>query len=88
MKKYMGLVKIVHEGMYGTSFEYKTKFSDDLEYLNLWFELYPNREHVVLNNSAELENIYKTLEDLTAVTEDEKKNEENAKKLYKKFMED
>ena len=83
MKKYIGVVKIINEGMYGVSYVYKAKFSDDLDYLYLWFEMYKNSEHIILENDIEKENFYKSLEDLTAVTETE---EEQNMKIYKKFM--
>ena len=87
MKKYIGIVKAINEGMSGVSYKLITKFSNDLEYISLWFELYPNSEHIILNNTKELEDFFFPFEDMIAVNEEDKKEEEKRRVLYKNFME-
>ena len=86
MEKYIGLVKKSEEFMSGVNEKLLVKFYDNLDDMNTWFNLYPDCYHTWLYNSQDLVNLFYTYLDKTPVTLEEKKNEEKAKTLYKKFM--
>ena len=86
MEKYIGLVKKSEEFMSGVNEKLLVKFYDNLDDMNTWFNLYPDCCHTWLYNSQDLVNLFYTYLDKTPVTLEEKKNEEKAKTLYKKFM--
>ncbi len=85
MKKYLGIVKIENEFMAGASIELKTKTYDDMELMNKWFSLYPNCKHVVLENTEELDDMFDLFMDFTPVSDEEKKEMEEAKILYERL---
>lgn len=86
MKKYLGIVKIYEEHMSGVNTLLLTKTYDDKETMNNWFNLYPNGEYVLLDNTEELDSMFKTFRDITPVTEEEKEEFNQGKELYLKLM--
>ena len=86
MEKYIGLVKKSEELMSGVNEKLLVKFYDNLDDMNIWFNLYPDCYHTWLYNSQDLFNLFYTYLDKTPFTLEEKKNEEKAKTLYKKFI--
>lgn len=88
MKKYLGLIKIYEEHMAGTGVKLLSKTYDDVNLINLWFNMYPNQEHIILENNEKLDSMFETFEDMTPVTEEEKESMNQANKLYKKIMDD
>lgn len=88
MKKYLGLIKIYDEHMAGTCVRLLSKTYDDVNLINLWFNMYPNQEHVIFENNEKLDSMFEIFKDMTPVTEEEKESMSQAKKLYKKLMND
>lgn len=88
MKKFLGIVKLYHENMSGMDIKLLSKTYDRMELINKWFDLYPNAEHVVLNNTKELDSMFETFKDMTPITQEEEKSVKHAKKLLRKLMED
>ena len=86
MKKYLGIVKIYDEHMGGVSIIIKSKEYDDETLINEWFKLYPNSEHVMLQNTKELNSMFKIFRDMTPLSEEEKQEMEKVKVLYKRLM--
>ncbi len=86
MKKYLGIVKIYDEHMGGVNIIIKSKTYDDETLINEWFNLYPNSEHVMLQNTQELDSMFEIFRDMTPITEDEKQSMEKVKVLYKRLM--
>ena len=85
MRKYIGIIKIVDEYMTGISIKIKTRFSDDISYLQKWFELYPGSDMMVLENTTELEDFFEIFEDHRPVTQEEW---DYAEECYHKLMDD
>lgn len=46
--------------------------------------MYPNSEHIILNNTEKLNSMFEIFKDMSPVTKEEKESMENAKVLYKK----
>ena len=89
IKKYIGIVKNYHGCMSGCRIELLSKFYDDHATFQQWFNLYPESEHIILENTEELYNMFFIFEDRRhPITEEEKQNIEGGKKLYKKLMGD
>lgn len=86
MKKYLGIVKIYDEHMGGVNIIIKSKTYDDATLINEWYNLYPNSEHVMLQNTQELDSMFEIFRDMTPITEEEKQSMEQAKVLYKRLM--
>lgn len=86
MKKYLGIVKIYDEYMSGLNIIIKSRTYDDESLINEWFNLYPNSEHVMLNNTKELDSMFEIFRDMTPITEEEKESMGKAKTLYKDLM--
>ena len=86
MKKYLGIVKIYNESMSGVNIIIKSKTYDDEVLINKWFNLYPNSEHIMLQNTEELDSMFEIFKDMTPITEDEKQSMEKVKVLYKRLM--
>lgn len=85
--RFIGIVKIVTESMIGVRYELKTKFSNDLVYLEKWLKLYPDAEHIILDkndikNFEAIKEFLEVFEDLTPVLAHE---HFIAQKLYEKF---
>ena len=83
MKKYLGIVKTVREGMFGVAIQIKTRFSDDKEYLNAWIALYPGCENMLMDNSAEFNTFFEDFVDSIPVTPEEEKE---SRELFNEFM--
>lgn len=89
IKKYIGIVKNYHDCMSKCRIELLSKFYDDHATFQQWFNLYPESEHIILENTEELYNMFSIFEDRRhPITEEEKQNIEEGKKLYKKLMGD
>ena len=88
MKKYLGIIKIYNDYMSGTNVTLLTKTYDDIETMNIWFSMYPNREYVLLENTPELDSMFEIFKDMTPITEEEKTEMEDANQLYLKLMND
>ena len=88
MKKYLGIVKIYEEHMSKTNIKILSKTYNDVNLLNLWFNIYPNSEHIILENTEELNSMFKIFKDMTPITNEEKEEMTKAKVLYKKLMKD
>ena len=86
MKKYLGIIKIYEDYMSGTNIKLLTKTYDDIETMNLWFSMYPNREYVLLENTPELDSMFEIFRDMTPITEEEKDEMQNTEQLYLKLM--
>ena len=86
MKKYLGIVKIYDEHMGGVDIIIKSKTYDDETLINEWFNMYPNSEHVMLQNTQELDSMFEIFRDMTPITEEEKQSMEKVKVLYKRLM--
>ena len=86
MKKYLGIVKIYDEHMGGVNIIIKSKTYYDETLINEWFNMYPNSEHVMLQNTQELDSMFEIFRDMTPITEEEKQSMEKAKVLYKRLM--
>lgn len=87
IKKYIGIVKNYHDCMSGCRMELLSKFYDDHATFQQWFNLYPESEHIILENTEELYNMFSIFEDRRhPITEEEKQDIEEGKKLYKKLM--
>ena len=88
MKKFLGIVKVYNEHMSGVNVIIKTKTYDDITLINEWFDLYPGCEHVVLNNTEELDSMFGIFEDMTPITKEEKEFIEQGRLLRKRLMSD
>ncbi len=88
MKKYLGIIKIYENYMSGTNITLLTKTYDDKETMNIWFNMYPNREYVLLENTPELDSMFEIFNDMTPITEEEKHEMEDANQLYLKLLKD
>ena len=86
MKKYLGIVKIYDEFMSGVNIIIKSRTYDDEALINEWFNLYPDSEHIMLDNTKDLDSMFEIFRDMTPITEEEKKSMERAKVLYKRLM--
>ncbi len=86
MKKYLGIVKIYDEYMSGINIRIKSRTYDDETLINEWFNLYPNSEHVMLQNTQELDSMFEIFRDMTPITDEEKQSMEQAKVLYRRLM--
>ena len=76
MKKYLGIVKTLDRYMSGAHIMLLTKTYDDIEIMNEWFSLYPDCEHVVLDNTEELNSMFEIFMDYTPVSQEEKLEDE------------
>ena len=85
MKKYLGIVKIYEEYMGKVNVILKSKTYDEELSIYEWFKLYPESEHVILENNTELDEMFEIFRDMTPITEEEKQLMEEAKVLYKKL---
>lgn len=88
MKKYLGIVKIFDEGMSGLHITILSRTYDDLDLLNEWINLYPNSEHIILNNTIELDSMFEIFRDMTPITKEEKESMGKAKVLLRKMLKD
>lgn len=86
MKKYLGIVKIYDEYMNGINIIIKSRTYDDETLINEWFNLYPNSEHVMLQNTQELDSMFEIFRDMNPITDEEKQSMEQAKVLYRRLM--
>jgi hypothetical protein len=87
IKKYLGIVIKETESMGGLDRQVLTKTYNKKETLDTWFNMYPNSKHIILDNTLELNLFFEEFYDLTPVTEEEKKEAEETRKIYKKLME-
>ena len=83
MKKFLGIVKLYDESMSGINIKILSRTYDEVELINKWFDLYPDAEHVLLNNTQELNSMFEIFKDMTPITQEEKDSIKNAKKLLK-----
>ena len=88
MKKLLGIVKLYDESMNGINIKILSRTYDEIELINKWFDLYPGSEHVLLNNTQELNSMFEIFKDMTPITQEEKDSIKNAKKLLYKLMQD
>lgn len=88
MKKFLGIVKLYNESMNGTNIKILSKTYDEIELINKWFDLYPGSEHIILNNTQELNSMFEIFKDMTPVTQEEKDSIKSAKKLLYELMKD
>lgn len=88
MKRFLGIVKLYNESMNGTNIKLLSKTYDEIELINKWFDLYPDSEHVILNNTQELNSMFEIFEDITPITQEEKDSIKSAKKLLYELMKD
>lgn len=88
MKKFLGIVKLYDESMNGISIKILSRTYDEIELINKWFDLYPDSEHVILNNTQELNSMFEIFKDITPITQEEKDSIKSAKKLLYKLMQD
>lgn len=86
MKKYLGIVKICDEHMSGVNIIIKSRTYDDEALMNEWFKLYSGSEHVMLQNTKELDSMFEIFNDMTPLTDEEKQDNERVKTLYKSLM--
>ena len=86
MKKYLGIVKIYDEYMGGVNIIIKSRTYDDANLIYEWFKLYPNSEHIILQNTEELDSMFEIFKDMTPITDEEKKEMEKARVLLKRLM--
>ena len=86
MKKYLGIVKICDEHMSGVNIIIKSRTYDDEALMNEWFKLYPGSEHVMLQNTQELDSMFEIFNDMTPLTDEEKQDNERVKTLYKSLI--
>ncbi len=85
MEKYLGIVKRETESEIGIDIKILTRFSNSKSLLKQWTKLYPKAKNIILENTAELDCFFKDFEDVSSVTEEEKKE---AKKLYNNCIND
>lgn len=88
MKKFLGIVKLYDESMSGINIKILSRTYDEVELINKWFDMYPDAEHVILNNTQELNSMFEIFKDMTPITQEEKDSIKNAKKLLYKLMQD
>ena len=88
MNKYLGIVKIYDESMSGLHITILSRTYNDLDLLNEWINLYPNSEHIILDNTLELDSMFEIFRDKTPITKEEKESMSKAKVLLKKIMKD
>lgn len=88
MKKFLGIVKLYNESMSGIDIKILSKTYDEIELINKWFDLYPDSEHVILNNTQELNSMFEIFKDMTPITQEEKDSIKSAKKLLYELMKD
>lgn len=89
MKKYIGILTVTNEYVYGLETKILTKTYDDKDLLEKWFLLYPDSPHIILENNEILDFIFKVFEDcLTPITEEEKKAIEIANEKIKILLKD
>ena len=74
MDKYIGFIKVYE----GNVEKILSKTCNNEELLKIWFDLYPNSKHIILENNEELDSMYKML------FSDEKEIVEDKNKSYKK----
>ena len=82
MRKYLGIVRVERESMAGLDIRIYTKFSGRKSYIEKWFKLYPDCEKILLENTPELEAVFRDFDDFRFVT---KAEEREAQKLLEKF---
>ena len=87
-EKFLGIVKLYNESMNGTNIKILSKTYDEIELINKWFDLYPSAEHVILNNTQELNSMFEIFKDMTPITQEEKDSIKSAKKLLYELMKD
>lgn len=85
MKKYIGVVKVIHEFMAGCRIEIKSRYYDDKALIEKWFELYPDSEKILLENNSELNEFFEIFEDFTPITPEEFKKMEKAEQLLEEL---
>lgn len=88
MKKFLGIVKLYNESMNGTNIKILSKTQDEIELINKWFDLYSGSEHILLNNTQELNSMFEIFKDMTPITKEEKDSIKSAKKLLYELMKD
>jgi len=88
MKKYLGIIKIYDDYMSGTNVKLITKTYDEIDTLNIWFNMYPESEHILLENTNELDTMFEIFKDMTPITKEEQEELKKARILYKKLMKD
>lgn len=88
MKKLLGIVKLYDESMNGINIKILSRTYDEVELINKWFDLYPDSEHVILNNTQELNSMFEIFKDMTPITQEEKDSIKSAKKMLYKLMQD
>ena len=88
MDKYMGIVKIYEENTSGVNVKILSKTYNNEELLRLWFDLYPNSEHIILENNEELDSMFKIFKDVIPITDEEKEAQKRAGKIYEALFGD
>ena len=86
MKKYVGVVQVVHEFMAGCRIDIKSRYYDDKALIDKWFELYPDSEKILLENNPSINEFFEIFEDFTPITEEEKKEMEKVEKIHREMM--
>ncbi len=81
MKKYIGVVKVIHEYMGGCSIDIKSRYYDDKALIEKWFDLYPDSEKILLENNPELNKFFEIFEDFTPITQEEFEEMEKARQI-------
>ena len=88
MNRYLGIIKIYDENMKGVNVRIISKTYDDIEIMNKWFSMYPDSEHIMLNNTNELDSMFEVFRDMKPITQEEIETAEKGKILYRKLMKD
>lgn len=88
MEKYLGIVKVIENHFGRSSIKLLVKTYDDMNDMNKWFSLYPKCEHIVFNNSLELEHMFEDFRDYTPVSDLEIKEDRIVSKEYTKILKD
>ena len=88
MNRYLGIIKIYDENMNGVNVRIISKTYDDIEIMNKWFSMYPDSEHIMLNNTNELDSMFGVFRDMKPITQEEIETAEKGKILYRKLMKD
>ena len=86
MNKYIGVIKLEWDSTIGKTTIYLSKTYDDQESFYKWFTLYPNSEHVIMENNEQLEQKYGIYKDETPVTDEEIKADQELDERIKQYF--
>ena len=85
MKKYVGVVQVVHEFMAGCRIEIKSRYYDDKALIDKWFELYPDSEKILLENNPSINEFFEIFEDFTPITPEEWEEHKKAEAILEEM---